>query len=80
MGETSTDPVELKKKILMPYLELVEMMLVRSKGTNYEEKWKIMHECITSDKKRPSYDKIKQIEKTLIELKNKLCDGTLSNR
>ncbi|CAG9802124.1 unnamed protein product [Chironomus riparius] len=70
MDEKSIDPLELKKKILFPHLEFVKEMLVKVKGNNIEEKWKIMHECITSDKKRPSYEKIKQMEKTLIALKS----------
>ncbi|XP_070492941.1 calponin homology domain-containing protein DDB_G0272472-like [Chironomus tepperi] len=70
MDEKSIDPLELKKKILFPHLEFVKEMLVKVKGNSIEEKWKIMYECITSDKKRPSYEKIKQMEKTLIALKN----------
>ena len=78
MDEKCIDSLELKKKILFPHLEFVKEMLLKVKGNSIEEKWKIMYECITSDKKRPSYEKIKQMEKTLIALKNQSKQKSVS--
>lgn len=78
MDEKSIDTLELKKKILFPHLDFVKEMLVKVKGNIIEEKWKIMYECITSDKKRPSYEKIKQMENTLIKLKSQSKQKSVS--
>lgn len=45
-------PISYKKNVLSCHVPFILQMIDKVKGTEFEEKWKLMHECIISDKKK----------------------------
>lgn len=46
------DSIQLKKDRLQGHVPFICQMITKVAGTEFERKWKLMHECIVSDKKK----------------------------
>lgn len=77
MDEYGSDPVDFKKKILMPYKDVVNKVLEKVRGKPSEQRWKSIYENITSENALP-YERIKQIEKVLQNFENQVQQKNVS--
>ena len=46
------DSTQIKKEKLLQHVPFITMMVAKVTGTEFERKWKLMHECIVSKKKK----------------------------
>lgn len=50
--KTDADSIQTKKEKLLVHVPFITQMIAKVQGTELEKKWKIMHECILSDKRK----------------------------
>lgn len=50
--EDPKDTIQFKKDKLLCHIPLIEAMIAKMKGTEFQSKWETMLNCIVSDKKK----------------------------
>lgn len=51
-AESEMDTVQFKKTKLLGHLPFIELMIIKTQGTELQQKWITMQRCIKSDKKK----------------------------